>query len=70
MACDDFMMPVTFTDGCVLGVPPAWFPRLRDATPEQHANHEISGGIGLYWEDIDEDLSIAGLMAGAGTKSA
>ncbi len=71
VAFDDFMMQVTLTDGRVLGVPLAWFPRLRHATPEQRANCEISGGgIGLHWEDIDEDLSIAGLMAGVDTKSA
>jgi hypothetical protein len=62
---DDVTMRVTFIDGRVLSVPLNWFPLLRDATPQQRANCEIGGGgIGLHWPDIDEDLSIAGLMAG------
>jgi hypothetical protein len=62
---DDLAMRVTFTDGRVLSVPLSWFPLLRDATSEQRANYEIGGGgVSLHWPDIDEDLSIAGLMAG------
>jgi hypothetical protein len=62
---DDATMKVTFTDGRVLSVPLIWFPLLRDATPEQRAKYEIGGGgISLHWPEIDEDLSIAGLMAG------
>jgi hypothetical protein len=62
---DDTTIRVTFIDGRVLSVPLNWFPLLRDATPQQRANCEIGGGgIGLHWPDIDEDLSIAGLMAG------
>jgi len=63
--CDDVSMHVMFTDGRVLSVPLHWFPLLRDATPEQRANCEIGGGgVSLHWPQIDEDLSIAGLMAG------
>jgi hypothetical protein len=62
---DDVTMRVTFTDGRVLSVPLSWSPLLRDATPKQRANYEIGGcGVSLHWPDIDEDLSIAGLMAG------
>lgn len=62
---DNVTMQVTFTDGRVLCVPLSWSPLLRDATPEQRANYEIGGGgVSLHWPDIDEDLSIAGLMAG------
>ncbi|HLQ45870.1 MAG TPA: DUF2442 domain-containing protein [Planctomycetaceae bacterium] len=62
---DDVSMHVTLTDGRILSVPLSWFPVLRDATPEQRAQCEIGGGgVGLHWEDLDEDLSIAGLMAG------
>jgi hypothetical protein len=58
-------MKVTFTDGRVLSVPLSWFPLLDNATPEQRAKCEIGGGgVSLHWPDIDEDLSIAGLMAG------
>jgi hypothetical protein len=68
---DDAMMRVTFTDGRVLAVPLAWFPVLQKATPEQRAKCEIGGGgIGLHWAELDEDLSIAGLMAGVDVRSA
>lgn len=58
-------MWVDLTDGRTLGVPLAWFPRLLHATPEQRARVELSR-VGLHWEDIDEDISIAGLLAGRG----
>ena len=62
---DEAMMRVTFTDGRILSVPLNWFPLLRNATPEERANYEIGGGgVSLHWQDIDEDLSAAGLMAG------
>ncbi len=68
---DDAMMQVLFTDGRVLGVPLAWFPVLRQATSEQRARYEIGGGgISLHWPDLDEDLSVAGLMAGVDWRSA
>jgi hypothetical protein len=67
---DDAMMRVTFTDGRVLGVPLAWFPALRQATPKQRERYEIGGGgVSLHWPEIDEDLSVAGLMAGADARS-
>ena len=62
---DDVNLRVTFTDGRVLSVPLSWFPILRDATPQQRGNYEIGGGgVSLHWPEIDEDISIAGLMAG------
>jgi len=67
---DDAMMRVTFTDGRVLSVPLAWLPVLRKATPAQRARYEIGGGgISLHWPDLDEDLSMAGLMAGVDWQS-
>ena len=70
VAFDDALMHVTLLDGRVIGVPLAWFPLLRDATSEQRKNYEIGGGgISLHWEEIDEDVSIAGLMAGADVHS-
>lgn len=56
---------VDLDDGRTLGVPLAWFPRLLHATPEQRAKVELSRS-GLHWEEIDEDISIAGLLAGRG----
>jgi len=71
VACDDEMMRVTFTDGRVLGVPLSWFPRLHSATAQQRAQYEIGGGgISLHWPELDEDISIAGLMAGVDRQSA
>ncbi|MCH7988040.1 MAG: DUF2442 domain-containing protein [Planctomycetes bacterium] len=67
---DDEMMHVTLTDGRRLSVPLVWSPILSQATPEQRANYEIGGGgIALHWPELDEDLSIAGLMAGGDLKS-
>ena len=65
------MMHITFTDGRVLGVPLLWFPTLRAATATQRMQYEIAGGgISLHWPALDEDLSIAGLMAGVDRDSA
>lgn len=64
---DDDMMWVNLADGRRMGVPLAWFPRLLNASPEQRARHEISGGgEGLHWDELDEDISVAGLLAGRG----
>jgi len=54
---------VHLEDGRSLTVPLEWFPRLRDATPEQRAHYELIGpGIGIHWPEIDEDISVAGLL--------
>ena len=67
---DETMMQVIFTDGRVLGVPLIWFPALCAATPSQRTHYEIgAGGLSLHWPDLDEDLSIAGLMAGVDVRS-
>jgi hypothetical protein len=62
---DEHTMWVELTDGRTLGVPLAWFPRLLSATPVQREHVELSR-IGLHWEELDEDISIAGLLAGRG----
>ena len=62
---DEHTMWVDLTDGRTLGVPLAWFPRLLNATPKQREGFEISR-VGLHWEDLDEDISVAGLIAGRG----
>jgi len=51
------------SDGRTIGVPYAWFPRLLNANSRQREAVEI-GHFGLHWEEIDEDISIAGLLAG------
>jgi len=56
-------MWVELSDGRTLGVPLAWFPRLLRSTVEQREQVRISAR-GLHWEALDEDISIAGLLAG------
>jgi Protein of unknown function (DUF2442) len=54
---------VTLTDGRVVSAPLVWFPRLADATTQQRSDWElIGGGIGVHWEAIDEDISVASLL--------
>lgn len=60
---------VELSDGRVLGVPLAWFPRLLRATAAQRRQVLISSR-GLHWDALDEDISIAGLLAGHGDLSA
>jgi hypothetical protein len=62
---DDVTMWVDLEDGRNLGIPLAWFPRLLHATAEQRGTVSISA-MGLHWEGLDEDISIAGLIAGRG----
>src|SRR5947199_1053533 len=62
---DEHNMWVDLTDGRTLGVPLAWFPRLLRATPAERERVELSR-VGLHWEDLSEDISIAGLPEGRG----
>jgi hypothetical protein len=60
---DDSSLHVTLADGRELAVPLEWFPRLRDATPEQRKNWRLIGrGQGIHWADVDENISVAGLL--------
>jgi Protein of unknown function (DUF2442) len=54
---------VVITDGRTIGVPLAWFPHLLKASAKQREKLEISR-TGLHWDALDEDISIAGLLAG------
>lgn len=68
---DEDMMHVLLTDGRCVSVPITWFPLLLKASPEQRTKCEIgSGGTTLHWPELDEDLSVAGLMAGADVQGA
>lgn len=62
---DDDSMWVALSDGRTLGIPLAWFPRLLNATPDQRSRVTLSP-FGLHWEALDEDISVAGLIAGRG----
>lgn len=60
---DEHTMWVDLSDGRTLGVPLAWFPPLLHANPEARRQVKLSR-VGLHWEDLDEDISVAGLLAG------
>jgi len=62
---DPDRMYVELSDGRQLGIPLAWFPRLLNATPAQRDAVWLSPA-GLHWDEIDEDISVAGLIAGRG----
>ncbi len=54
---------VLLVDGREVSVPLEWFPKLRDATKKQRQNWRlIGGGVGIHWKDVDEDISVAGLL--------
>jgi hypothetical protein len=55
---------VSLADGREVSAPLAWFPRLLKATKEQRENWRlIGGGIGIHWEDVDEDISVESLLS-------
>lgn len=57
---------VELMDGRTISAPLAWFPRLAAADPDQLAQWKVcSGGYGIHWEALDEDLSTEGLLRGA-----
>ncbi len=63
VAFDKDPLQVRLSDGREVGVPMEWFPKLRDASAEQRANWRLIGkGVGIHWPDIDEDLSVSGLL--------
>ena len=66
ITCTDAAIIVELLDGRTISAPLVWFPRLSRATKEQLDNWELLGdGEGIHWPDVDEDLSVAGLLAGA-----
>ena len=62
---DDNSMWVELSDGRTLGIPLVWFPRLLHARPEQRLKCELSVN-GIHWDELDEDISVTGLLAGRG----
>ena len=64
--CDENSVVVDLADGRTVSAPLAWYPRLLHASPEQRSNCRIAGaGYGIHWPEIDEDLSVDGLLRGA-----
>jgi len=61
----DDTLSVDLSDGRSISVPIAWFPRLLHSTEQERNNWRLIGkGQGIHWKDIDEDISIEGLLAG------
>ena len=64
ISCTTDALRAVLADGREVIVPLAWFPRLRDATPEQRSHWRvIGGGVGVHWPDVDEDISAESLLA-------
>lgn len=64
VVCTDDELIVTLADGRRVSAPLEWFPRLLQATPAQRANWRLIGrGLGVHWDDVDEDISVRSLLA-------
>ena len=63
VSCTGHELSVVLSDGRTVAVPLAWFPRLVAASPKQRVDCElIGGGIGIHWDAVDEDISVASLL--------
>ena len=63
--CTDTTIIVDLVDGRSISAPLVWFPRLSRASKDQLNNWELLGdGEGIHWPDLDEDLSVSGLLTG------
>ncbi len=63
--CDAKSLAVVLRDGRTITVPLSWYPRLAGATPEERENYIIEDqGHAIHWPDIDEDISVEGILAG------
>ena len=66
VSCTQDSVCAALADGRTICAPLAWFPRLLHATPEQLSRFQIAGaGYGIHWPEIDEDVSVEGLLRGA-----
>ena len=60
---EDGVLQAFLSDGREIRVPLEYFPALRDATPEQRQNWRLIGrGVGIHWPELDEDISLEGLL--------
>lgn len=61
-------LTVELEDGRALSAPLGWYPRLAHATPAERTNWKLIGsGTGIHWDDLDEDVSVEGLLLGKGS---
>ncbi|MFQ5805216.1 MAG: DUF2442 domain-containing protein [Phycisphaerae bacterium] len=64
VSCTNDALRVTLADGREIAVPLAWFPRLQAASEDERSSWRlIGGGVGIHWPDLDEDISVDGLLA-------
>jgi hypothetical protein len=64
----DDALAVDLIDGRTVSVPLAWYPRLFHGSVEERRKWQVIGiGKGIHWPDLDEDISVAGLLAGRGS---
>ncbi len=65
VAVSDDALTIELSDGRTISAPLAWYPRLLHATPAERGNWRLIGkGQGIHWKDLDEDISVEGLLAG------
>lgn len=65
LSFDDDSLSVLLADGRTIKTPLAWYPRLFEATDAQRHNYVLLGdGEGIHWPEIDEDLSVEGMLLG------
>lgn len=65
VSVSDEALTVELEDGRTLSAPLGWYPRLAHAKPEERKRWRLIGqGAGIHWDDIDEDISIEGLLLG------
>ncbi|MRG56917.1 DUF2442 domain-containing protein [Phyllobacterium sp. SYP-B3895] len=65
VAVSDIVLSLTLDDGRQLAVPTVWFPRLLSGSQQSRDRWELIGrGQGIHWPELDEDISVAGLLAG------
>ena len=61
----DDTLVVDLADGRSLSAPLAWYPRLLQGSPAERSNYRLIGsGEGIHWPDLDEDVSVEGILAG------
>jgi hypothetical protein len=71
VSVDEDELSVGLADGRRVSIPLVWFPRLLHATADQRNNWQLLGdGQGIHWPDVDEDLSVEGLLRGSAAPGA
>lgn len=65
VSVSDDALTVELEDGRTLAAPLGWYPRLVHAKPEERKRWRLIGqGAGIHWDDLDEDISVEGLLLG------